>query len=51
MVHEMVQEIIINIVDKFESYTESEESYIGPNGFLGFLIETFKNQKYMFLNR
>jgi hypothetical protein len=51
MVHSVVQEIIINVVDKFDSYTESDESYIGSNGFLAFLIETFRNQKYMFLNR
>lgn len=51
MVHLLVESIIVNVVNSFESYVESEDTYIGKNGFLGFLIETFKNHDYMFLNR
>lgn len=50
MVHGLVQQIVVSVVDKFESYNECEESYIGEQGFLAFLIETFKNKKYVFLN-
>lgn len=51
MVHRLVESIVVNIVNSFESYAESEDTYIGEKGFLGFLIETFKNHDYMFLNR
>ena len=50
MVHRLVESIVVNIVNSFESYAESEDTYIGEKGFLGFLIETFKNHDYMFLN-
>jgi len=51
MVHRLVESLVVDIVNSFESYVESEETYIGQGGFLGFLIETFKNHDYMFLNR
>lgn len=51
MTHKMVQEIVVTLINSFETYAESEETYIGPKGFLAFLIETFRNQSYFFLER
>lgn len=50
MVHRLVESIVIDLVNSFESYVETEETYVGEKGFLGFLIMTFKNHDYMFLN-
>jgi hypothetical protein len=51
MVHRFVEKIVISIINSFENYKDIEDNYIGKKGFLGFLIETFKNHDYVFLNR
>lgn len=48
-IHLKVEAILINLINSFDRYTELEENYIGPDGFLGFLIETFRNHEFIFL--
>lgn len=38
------------MINSFDRYRELSEDYTGPNGFLGFLIESFRNHEYIFLS-
>jgi hypothetical protein len=48
-VHLLVEGCLINLINSFDCYSELEDNYIGTEGFLAFLIETFRNHEFIFL--
>lgn len=48
-VHILIESILTSLINSFDRYSELEDNYTGVDGFLAFLIETFRSHDFIFL--
>ena len=47
--HLLVEATLTSLINSFDYYSALEANYTGADGFLAFLIETFRNHEFIFL--